>query len=172
LNCELCGSNIRGEVQVVNIDGGLFRVCNSCSRLGTPARVPKPAVSGTRSPRVGMRGPGYSSSRNQSNTRPTSAPPPTPSGYSYESEDMVLREDYSKAIKAARELLGITQDELGRKINEKPSVISHLEVGSMKPTDDLARKLEHFLKIQLFVPMDDEVPADSSSSGGNNSSSS
>ena len=44
MNCELCGSNIRGEVQVVNIDGGMFRVCNNCSKLGTAVRVAKPAI--------------------------------------------------------------------------------------------------------------------------------
>jgi putative transcription factor len=59
-------------------------------------------------------------------------------------------------IKEAREMRGMSQDELGRKINEKPSVISHLETGSMKPNDILARKLEHFLKIRLFVPIDDD----------------
>ena len=73
---------------------------------------------------------------------------------------MVLREDYSKVIKNARELLGIKQDELGMKINEKPSVISHLEAGSIKPTDALARKLEHFLKIELFVSAEDEISSD------------
>jgi putative transcription factor len=41
------------------------------------------------------------------------------------------------------------------KINEKTSVISHLETGSMKPDDALARKLEHFLKIQLFIPTEE-----------------
>ena len=46
------------------------------------------------------------------------------------------------------------------KINEKPSVISHLEAGSIKPTDALARKLEHFLKIELFVPAEDEISSD------------
>ena len=35
-------------------------------------------------------------------------------------------------------------------------MIGHLEMGSMKPDDLLARKLEHFLKIQLFVPIEDE----------------
>src|SRR5579864_9415132 len=44
LNCELCGSNIRGEVQVIDMDGGVFRVCKGCSKFGTAARVPKPVV--------------------------------------------------------------------------------------------------------------------------------
>jgi putative transcription factor len=151
LNCELCGSNIRGEVQVVNIDGGIFRVCNSCSKLGTAARAPKPAARPQRAPS----GAGFSPApRTPSRTSPSLI---GPSSNYYRDEEMVLREDYSKAIKSARELLGIKQDELGMKINEKPSVISHLEAGSIKPTDALARKLEHFLKIELFVPAEDEI---------------
>jgi len=152
LNCELCGSNIRGEVQVVNIDGGIFRVCRGCSKLGTAARVPKPAP---RSQHIASDG-GYAP-RSSNITIKSRAASPGPSSNFYENEDMVLRDDYSRAIKNARELLGIKQDELGMKINEKPSVISHLEAGSIKPTDALARKLEHFLKIELFVPAEDEV---------------
>jgi len=154
LNCELCGSNIRGDVQVVNIDGGVFRVCNNCSKLGTAARVSKPAAR----PQRPASGAGFSSAPWSPNRSGPSSIGPS-SNY-YENEEMVLREDYSKTIKSARELLGIKQDELGMKINEKPSVISHLEAGSIKPTDALARKLEHFLKIQLFVSAEDEISSD------------
>jgi putative transcription factor len=152
LNCELCGNSIRGEVQVVNIDGGVFRVCNNCSKLGTAARVPKP---------VGTRASNSFGGRSASAAAAKSNPLPHSPGFSYDDEEMMLREDYSKTIKSAREVLGITQEELGRKINEKPSVISHLEVGSMKPNDVLAKKLEHFLKIELFVPAEDEITSDS-----------
>ena len=152
MNCELCGNSIRGEVQVVNIDGGVFRVCNSCSRLGTPARVPKPVPAKndhSLSPHTPVKA--YQKS---------SSPPPS-SGMAYDTEELILREDYSSAIKGARESLGITQEELGKKINEKPSMIGHLEVGSMKPDDLLAKKLEHFLKIQLLVPIEEELSSDS-----------
>jgi len=161
LNCELCGSNIRGEVQVVNMDGGVFRVCKGCSKFGTPARVPKPAsrpIHATVDSGFVPRTPG--SGANVA-IKPRVSSAGSPANY-YDNEEMVLREDYSKVIKNARELLGIKQDELGMKINEKPSVISHLEAGSIKPTDALARKLEHFLKIELFVPAEDgEMPAGS-----------
>lgn len=100
------------------------------------------------------------SSRPRVPPRSKTAPPPTPA-FSFESDEMMLREDFSKTIKNARETLGITQEDLGRKISVKPSVISHLEVGSLKPDDLLARKLEHFLKIELFVPIEDELSTDS-----------
>jgi putative transcription factor len=154
MNCELCGNNIRGEAQAVNIDGGLFRVCNNCSKLGTPARIP------TRSP-AHERVPGSPNNQYASPPRP-SRPAPPPSS-SFADQEMEIRLDYMKEIKSARELLGLSQDELGRKINEKPSVIGHLETGRLKPDDALARKLEHFLKIELFVPVE-EIEGDGTGS--------
>jgi putative transcription factor len=150
LNCELCGSGIRGESQAVNIDGGIFRVCNSCARLGTPARVPG------RPSHAFSRPSGYGSSRfGRPSSSRTSRPSNGPPSASFEDQQVELTSDFPKIIKSARELLGLSQDELGMKINEKPSVISHLETGSMKPDDALARKLEHYLKIQLFIPTEE-----------------
>jgi uncharacterized protein (TIGR00270 family) len=94
-------------------------------------------------------------------SRLANSPPPSPA-FAYSDQDLVLREDYSAAIKNSRELLGITQEELGHKINEKPSMVSHLENGTMKPDDSLARKLEHVLKIRLFVSEDEELEPASS----------
>jgi putative transcription factor len=136
VQCEICGSSIRGEVQAVNIDGGVFRVCNSCSRLGKPARLPKPVST------LASNAQGSFASSSSIGANPISLP----------EEELELRQDFNKVIKVAREKSGMSQEELGRKINEKPSVISHLEVGKLKPDNVLARKLEHALKIQLLVP--------------------
>ena len=109
--------------------------------------------------------PGSSFGGNSQRKAPRSSnspiPPPSPN-FSYGDQDLVLREDYGAVIKNARELLGITQEELGHKINEKPSMLGHLENGSMKPDDSLARKLEHALKIRLFVSEDEELTPPSS----------
>lgn len=160
MNCELCGTSIRGEAHAVNIDGGLFRVCSSCARLGTPARVPGKSghsylsQSGNfGSTRFGRSSSGAQSSRSSGQTHtPT---PSTSSANFNQQQEVELTSDFPRIIKEGRELLGLSQEELGMKINEKPSVISHLETGSLKPSDSLARKLEHFLKIQLLVPVED-----------------
>lgn len=163
-NCELCGSGIRGEPQAVNIDGGIFRVCNSCAHLGTPARLPgRPtrsqfSRSGGYQQRFGASGrapPSSSSSSTAASSRPPTRPSNSPPSATFEEQQVELTTDYAKVIKEAREMHGLSQEELGMKINEKPSVIHHLENGSMKPSDVLARKLEHFLKIQLFVPTEE-----------------
>ena len=60
--------------------------------------------------------------------------------------------DYNVIVKQAREKMGLTQEALGRAINEKPSVISHVESKKLKPDPILARKLMHQLRVNLLVP--------------------
>ena len=74
-------------------------------------------------------------------------------------------EDYSTKIRSAREKLGLTHEELGKKINEKASVLRNLESGKMEPNNQLASKLEHMLKIKLLVAISEEkVPPPTSKS--------
>ena len=75
-----------------------------------------------------------------------------PINRTYEENEVELRRDFNKAIKSAREKKGISQEEMGKRINEKISVIRHLETGTLKPTDILSRKIERFLTIQLLIP--------------------
>lgn len=66
------------------------------------------------------------------------------------SENLVIREGFSSIIKRTREKLGLTQEELGRKLGEKTSLISKLETGKLKPSIPLARKIEHILKVKII----------------------
>jgi len=65
-------------------------------------------------------------------------------------------ESYHSKIREAREKLGLSHEELGKKINEKASVLSKLETGKMTPNNKLVSKLEHALKIKLLVPITKE----------------
>jgi len=65
-------------------------------------------------------------------------------------------EDYDSKIRQARESLGLSHEELGKKINEKASVLSKLETRKMKPNNVLVTKLEHVLKLKLLVPIKEE----------------
>jgi len=67
---------------------------------------------------------------------------------------MELRADYATVIKRSRERLGLSQQELGGKMNEKPSVISQVESGKFRPDDFLIKRLARFFKIELFVPLE------------------
>lgn len=58
--------------------------------------------------------------------------------------------DYSKKVKDARESLGLKQEALAKKINEKESVIHKIETGHYEPNLALAKKIEKFLNITLI----------------------
>jgi putative transcription factor len=70
-------------------------------------------------------------------------------------------EDYGERVKKKREHLGLKQEELAKSIAEKESVIHHIESGKHEPNIDLARKLEHFLKITLVEEYQEPLPAQS-----------
>jgi len=65
-------------------------------------------------------------------------------------------EGYDSKIRQAREKMGLSHEKLGKKINEKASVLSKLETGKMTPNNILVTKLEHALKIKLLVPIKKE----------------
>jgi putative transcription factor len=124
ITCEVCGNPIRGQPSRVEIDGAVLLVCINCAKRGTPIGAP-PAVKGA-------------------------APPHMPADEGM-NPDLEVDPDYPAIVKTAREKMGLTQEQLGRKINVKPSVISHVETGKMKPDLTLARTLMHQLKVNLLV---------------------
>ncbi len=67
-----------------------------------------------------------------------------------------LIEGYANKIRVAREKLVLSHEDLGKKINEKASLLRHIETGKVAPNNQLASKLEHALRIQLMVPIADE----------------
>jgi putative transcription factor len=58
--------------------------------------------------------------------------------------------DCAKKVKQARESMGLKQEELAKKLNEKESIIHKIETGHYKPNMKIAQKLEKFLKIKLI----------------------
>jgi len=57
--------------------------------------------------------------------------------------------DFSTRIRTAREKLGLSQQEFALKLNERESMLRNLESGSLRPSIELARKLERLLHIAL-----------------------
>jgi putative transcription factor len=65
-------------------------------------------------------------------------------------------ENYAEVIREAREKAGLNHEDLGKRINEKESVLRKVETGKMIPNNLLVSKLEHTLKIKLLVPVSEE----------------
>jgi len=70
-----------------------------------------------------------------------------------------LVQDFHNVIREAREKLGLSHEDLGKRINEKVSLLKKIETGKMTPDNNLATRLEHTLKIKLIVlTKEEKVP--------------
>jgi putative transcription factor len=67
-----------------------------------------------------------------------------------------LVEDFGTKVRKAREKLGLSHEELGKKINEKVSLLRKIETGRMTPNDKLTATLEHVLKVKLITSAKEE----------------
>jgi putative transcription factor len=137
LRCEVCGRKIYGKPYKVIIEGARLTVCDDCSKHGklTWEEEPKPkAVTKPRGPKPVLKVQGKGQ-------------PAIPHGATLD-----LVDDFDLRIRQAREKLGLSHGELGRKLNEKVSVLKKIEMKRMIPDNALATKLEHALKIKLIIP--------------------
>jgi len=71
-------------------------------------------------------------------------------------ESLELIDDLGAKVRQAREKLGLSHEDLGKKISEKVSVLRKIESEKMTPDNLLAEKLQHALRIKLLVPVSDE----------------
>jgi len=71
-------------------------------------------------------------------------------------EEYEVVEDYALRIKTARERYGWSQEVLAQKVSESLNTIKRLESGKLKPSVELALKLERVLKIKLLEPVVEE----------------
>jgi putative transcription factor len=140
--CEMCGNDVE-SVSRVKIEGTVLRLCPACARFGEPLDPPPVAAPAVAPSPV--------------RARPmTPASRPIGGARRMEERDLYkeigeleLAPDWSKRVRSAREALAWTPEDLGKKLNEKKSVVLKIESGHIHPTDALVRKLEHLLKVRL-----------------------
>ena len=141
MRCEVCGQKIYGKSHKVIIEGAKLTVCHQCSKHGTIVwEEPTPKIM-TPKPKA----------RLQPLRIQSRKPPETTVDTSLE-----LIENFDVKIRQAREKLQLSHKELGKKINEKVSLLKKIEIGKMKPNNKLATKLEYALKIKLLAPATQE----------------
>lgn len=130
--CEMCGREASALTPIF-IEKSMLSVCQNCAKFG---RSPsKPGIAPTPieiTQRLRVR-----SQRQE-----------IKDVFSEESPD-AMAENYSTIIKNARDKKGWSQEELGKKVNEKKSVIAKIESGNMEPGIGLARRLERVLGVKI-----------------------
>jgi len=147
MQCEICGSNIRGKAHRVILEGTELNVCDACAKYGHEVKqVPKATAAGTGRVAAGKMGkvpagrvPAGITFRTGSRRRPDM----------FDQMTDELLSDYGFAIRRAREARGMSQEELAREIKEKSSLIKKLEREDLRPEDSVRKKLERVLGISL-----------------------
>ncbi len=122
MKCDMCGSS--GKLYKTVIEDAQLAVCHECSKFGKVTGVVQQTYDKT-----------------------------SPEAKSMEPETEVMEivvDDCAEKIKKKREQLGLKQEELAKKINEKESLIQNIESGHYKPPIGLAKKIQGFLKIKLI----------------------
>ncbi|MCI4335889.1 MAG: multiprotein-bridging factor 1 family protein [Thermoplasmata archaeon] len=138
--CEMCGQDVE-SINQVRVEGTILRLCPNCSRFGTVLAAPAAASSGG-GPRAGPTSP-LEERLARGGRRLAER------DLFRELPDMDLAPDWFKRIRIAREKLTWSPEELGKKLNEKKSVVLKMESGSFRPPDTMIPKLEHLLRIRL-----------------------
>lgn len=127
VRCELCGEEIHGKAYLGIVDRAELILCEKCikraSKVYGPLGAKKPVSRAAISSQRTVR---------------------------IESEREEVVNDFADKIKEARERAGFTRDTLAALLGTKVSVVRRLEEGSLKPTLEMARKLEKILKVQLI----------------------
>ena len=133
MECEICGKEVPEHNPIrAKIEGSVMVVCKECSKLGKIQKTPpKPKF------------------RKQDKTKR----PKTTRNKNYSRQDEPteeLIEDFDIEIRKARESKDWSREVLGKKINERVSVITRIETGKMTPDLKLTKKLEKALNIKLL----------------------
>ena len=133
MQCEICGAEIFGNPHRIGTGGSELDVCNRCVKYGTEV------IGETHSPKKNIR-PGSSVRSN--------AP------YFRKIEVEEINPNYGQIIRKAREKVGLTQEKLAQKINEKMSLVGKIERNEIVPDDTVRKKIERLLNISLIERME------------------
>ena len=141
MECEICGKEVPEHNPIrAKIEGSVMVVCKECSKLGKVQKAPpKPKFV-------------KNNNNKKTNRRPTTTRNRPYSRNEEPSEELI--EDFSFEIRKAREAKDWSREDLGRKINERVSVITRIETGKMTPDIKLTKKLEKALDIKLLEKVD------------------
>jgi len=127
--CELCGKG-RTSVFTIFVSGARVAACAACSEK-RGVSLPSKTTGASSKASLG------SGSTRKNNKRPK----------------FEVATDFHLRIRKAREAIGISVQDLGRRLNMRVQDLQRYEGGSVPP-DSVAKKLERELKIEIMVETD------------------
>lgn len=133
--CELCGADKVGTLRT-KASGARIDACGRCiDRLGLEKPIPMPSEKRTKSL-------GAKSNIQRSSSFMTKT-------------DKELAPDFHIRIRNARKDKGWDQRDFARRMNERLNIVQRTENGN-RPTDNLIKKIEKVLSIELFIEIESD----------------
>lgn len=126
MGCDMCG--VEDQLFKTEVEGSILNVCEQCGKYGKVISRIKTEEEIKHEEKRRIR---FEKEKKE------------------EPVEMVV-ENYASLIKNSREKMNLKQEDLAKKINEKESLIHHIESGKTEPSIKLAKKLERFLRIKLI----------------------
>lgn len=130
MECEICGTEVKGNPIRVTVEGTVLDVCSKCAHYGKPQDKWTPV------------------SRKMAPTERVIVTH-RPKRDAFDKIDDEINPDYAQIIKKARESQGLTIEELASKMMEKATLIRKIEREELIPEDTVRKKLETTLTIKL-----------------------
>lgn len=113
----------------VYVEGNLITVCKTCSKRGKPLK-----------------------NQQEIQRKPVMRPKKIEKLDKITFDDSaILINDFSEVIRNSRVTNGLTHEQLGLLIKERVSLLRKIESGTLKPDEELSRKLERFFRINLYT---------------------
>ncbi len=131
-SCEICGIQIIDNPIRVYVEGNVLRVCRACSKRGKPSNELQ---------------------KNQIRVSAKTKKIAMPNKITFH-DSTILVDNFSEVIRKSRMKQGLTHEQLGLIIKERASLLRKIESGSLKPDDELAKKLERYFRINIYTEVD------------------
>lgn len=132
LYCEMCGSLIRGKPFKALVDGAEMILCATCynklMKSGRALPAPERKIETKKVEKI----------------KKTSKP----------IDQLEIIEGFGEEIRKGREAKGWTQAVLAQKLRISEAMLKKIESEKVKPSLDLAKKIEQILKIKILQPVE------------------
>lgn len=154
--CELCGIE-NPFVKKYIIEGAEVSACSNCGKFGKPVQS-SPKKSYSKTSFRGSSGSGSPPDRFGSGggaRRPGYSPPQR------RKDEAFLVENFGNLIQQTRERLGLTRKDISESLFIRENLLARVESGKMRPKDELIKKLEKLLEINLIEDSNQTTPAGS-----------
>ena len=138
MQCEMCGSE--SLLFKTLIEGTELNLCNECSKYGKIVRKIKEPQEIKKQEKIEKKRALIQEAKESEPETIT-----------------IVVDNYSELIKSARERKGLTQKQLAKALSQKESMIHNLESGRFKPSIELAKRFERYLRIKILEEIEDKA---------------